>query len=447
MNNSSKDNTLNIVVVGKSGVGKSSFLNYLLGKELFQTGVGTPVTQSYFDKQEVLVKDQGVRYVLYDTKGIEPTTTNECRRFIFNEIEARDKDENFFNWIHSVFYCFDSTASRIEPFELNFIKELTNRVSVIVLLTKSDKTEKERLDALTDEIHKGISSTVLTIPVCSIESNGTRKNPMPIHRFGREEVLKASFYGLWNKIATIIPYKCIEILQEDIHKLTPLDKKEILQDIEKKKSRFNNPNLVWLKIIQRELKNMPCCLSRELYDEVMGFYKKVNRYTPQSFYSTESQSAYEGLKLYYYLIDIDVDYIYNALSYIEKAKEDYDACLIWEKAEEKVLDIEIRHYKETIEGIKNRLQNKVDNFVNVYKGELLQYGRLAISSEKVESSILHDLTDLSKDECLYSHMVKYAIDQESSGCLYPKNFLEKLQHELQISDIRAKSIEDYIRNQ
>jgi hypothetical protein len=44
-------------------------------------------------------------------------------------------------------------------------------------------------------------------------------------------------------------------------------------------------------------------------------------------------------------------------------------------------------------------------------------------------------------------MVKYAIDQESSGCLYPKNFLEKLQHELQISDIRAKSIEDYIRNQ
>ena len=410
MNNSSKDNTLNIVVVGKSGVGKSSFLNYLLGKELFQTGVGTPVTQSYFDKQEVLVKDQGVRYVLYDTKGIEPTTTNECRRFIFNEIEARDKDKNFFNWIHSVFYCFDSTASRIEPFELNFIKELTNRVSVIVLLTKSDKTEKERLDALTDEIHKGISSTVLTIPVCSIESNGTRKNPMPIHRFGREEVLKASFYGLWNKIATIIPYKCIEILQEDIHKLTPLDKKEILQDIEKKKSR-------------------------------------VNRYTPQSFYSTESQSAYEGLKLYYYLIDIDVDYIYNALSYIEKAKEDYDACLIWEKAEEKVLDIEIRHYKETIEGIKNRLQNKVDNFVNVYKGELLQYGRLAISSEKVESSILHDLTDLSKDECLYSHMVKYAIDQENSGCLYPKNFLEKLQHELQISDIRAKSIEDYIRNQ
>ena len=35
----------NVLIIGKSGVGKSSLLNYLFGKELQAVGVGAPVTK------------------------------------------------------------------------------------------------------------------------------------------------------------------------------------------------------------------------------------------------------------------------------------------------------------------------------------------------------------------------------------------------------------------
>ena len=34
-----------ILLLGKTGVGKSSFVNYFLGKDVAVTGIGKPVTQ------------------------------------------------------------------------------------------------------------------------------------------------------------------------------------------------------------------------------------------------------------------------------------------------------------------------------------------------------------------------------------------------------------------
>ena len=44
-----KGESLNIIIAGKSGAGKSSFLNYLIGENHFKVGEGMPVTQDYFD--------------------------------------------------------------------------------------------------------------------------------------------------------------------------------------------------------------------------------------------------------------------------------------------------------------------------------------------------------------------------------------------------------------
>lgn len=41
-------NGTNIAIVGKSGIGKSTLLNYLFGKEVAKTGTGEPVTKQGF---------------------------------------------------------------------------------------------------------------------------------------------------------------------------------------------------------------------------------------------------------------------------------------------------------------------------------------------------------------------------------------------------------------
>ena len=92
---------LNLVVVGKSGVGKSSFLNYAAGREVFPTGTGQPVTQEYFKKVEVKSPFPGISFALFDTKGIENDNTEEWHRAIFDEITRRDRSDNIYDWFHT----------------------------------------------------------------------------------------------------------------------------------------------------------------------------------------------------------------------------------------------------------------------------------------------------------------------------------------------------------
>lgn len=193
--------SLNAVVLGKSGVGKSSFLNYLVGKSVFQTGEGAPVTQRYFEHVDSK-GPSGITYRLYDTKGAEPTTAGELRSKVLELIEKHDASDNMFDWIHTVYYCFAAPAKRIEPYEIELIKELSKTTTVIVLLTKKDMVSASELEALEEQIRRETSYRVQVLPVCSV-SAVTRKGSSEPE--GKEDVLKASFYGLWEKLSITLP--------------------------------------------------------------------------------------------------------------------------------------------------------------------------------------------------------------------------------------------------
>lgn len=202
---------LNLVVVGRAGVGKSSFLNYAAGRNVFKTGLGDPVTQSYFDVVNIEKPEKKVTYSLFDTKGLEAGNTEEWTNAIFSEIERRDKSEDIYEWFHTIIFCIDASAKRIQPFEVKAIKSLAENNSVLVLLTKKDLVTPDILDGLKTQLKQEIGDKVQVLSVCNVATR-TRKGESKAS--GLEDVLRVSFLGLWEKASKMLPYRAIKQMVE-----------------------------------------------------------------------------------------------------------------------------------------------------------------------------------------------------------------------------------------
>ena len=58
----------NIMLLGRTGVGKSSFINYLIGKDVCKVATGMPVTQGFATYTYNTGK---IPLRIYDSKGLE----------------------------------------------------------------------------------------------------------------------------------------------------------------------------------------------------------------------------------------------------------------------------------------------------------------------------------------------------------------------------------------
>ena len=59
----------NIMLLGRTGVGKSSFINYLIGEDVSKVGTGMPVTQSF--QAYTYDNVNGIPLQIFDSKGLE----------------------------------------------------------------------------------------------------------------------------------------------------------------------------------------------------------------------------------------------------------------------------------------------------------------------------------------------------------------------------------------
>lgn len=130
---------LNIIVAGKTGVGKSTLINGVFREPLAETGIGKPVTTH----MRAITKD-GFPLCIYDTRGFElgKNAQEEVKKEILDTIKdgIYSKDTN--KAIHCIWYCINATSDRLEEEEMNWLKSFTEenkttQVPVIIVLTKS----------------------------------------------------------------------------------------------------------------------------------------------------------------------------------------------------------------------------------------------------------------------------------------------------------------------
>ena len=111
-----------ILIIGKSGVGKSSLINSIFNYELAETGIGGSITLHEKPKKYEYITQKNL--ILYDTKGIEINPLNGIQNTIQNVKSFINEQLNNNESIHCIYYCI--TGNRIEDIELNLIKELND---------------------------------------------------------------------------------------------------------------------------------------------------------------------------------------------------------------------------------------------------------------------------------------------------------------------------------
>ena len=276
--NFNKEST-NVLIIGKSGVGKSSLVNYLFGKELQPVGVGAPVTKMQI-KEFTYKYDKHFEMHIYDTWGLEPSTQKAelWKKKIFDEIARHDK-ESISEWFNTIIFCLNAKSSRIEDFELDIMEQLLrekNHLTIAlthcrskedpdgIILRKSIRQELEKrgVDSLEDRNFVFVSNVKKALLGGSVE------------QFGKEEIFVSIIRNVWASLKSKVPYQARKRFEESFK----LKKAELLKKPDKLKWIVPFMKEIRINRLEQEINKNCDAFIRDLVTEINEMYRNAIAY-------------------------------------------------------------------------------------------------------------------------------------------------------------------------
>lgn len=171
---------LNMLILGQTGVGKSSLINALVGYKVEETRIGKPCTPEGIFPHKTSIDGKDV--VIYDSWGLESGKSEKWEKILKNELEKRGADKDIKDWFHSVTYCIQAGKAKIQDFDIKIIKQfLENKYNVIVAMTKADQIEESRRKEFIDIIKEETGvETVIAVGAAPERKRGMKETPEPL---------------------------------------------------------------------------------------------------------------------------------------------------------------------------------------------------------------------------------------------------------------------------
>lgn len=182
--------TLNVVVIGKTGVGKSTLINSVFGENVAEVGLGRPVTQSIHKLEK-----EGTPLAIYDTPGLELQGDHSAENLleqVTNLVNEGIQSEDVNQAIHCIWYCINTASSRVEPTEMNFLRKLgenTKRCNVPVILVLTQAFSKKKTEEMVTALRKENLPVRQVVPVLAQDYEISEDYPK-IKAFGIDKLVE-----------------------------------------------------------------------------------------------------------------------------------------------------------------------------------------------------------------------------------------------------------------
>jgi small GTP-binding protein len=158
----------NVLVIGNSGVGKSTLINAVLGEERAETSCGPEGTT----RELKLYEADGIPFRIIDTAGFEPSFIKEHQAI--NAVKKWSKDSakggHEDTGINVIWFCVDGTSRKLFPKSINDLSKATamwKSVPVVVVITKSyaDPEREQNIEMINSAFakQKGFSKNLCKV--------------------------------------------------------------------------------------------------------------------------------------------------------------------------------------------------------------------------------------------------------------------------------------------
>jgi uncharacterized protein (DUF697 family) len=171
----------NIIIAGRTGVGKSTLINAVFEGNFAETGQGKPVTQTTKE-----ITKEGIPLSVFDSKGLEMADYKKCFEDLEQVVAMRKRNETDPNrHIHAAWLCIHEDSRRVEPAEIELHDMLSKHMPVIGVITKARADGGFRGEAV--RLLPKAASVMRVRALKEVDDDGQQKLPM-----GLKELVEAT---------------------------------------------------------------------------------------------------------------------------------------------------------------------------------------------------------------------------------------------------------------